>query len=229
MVIDKHFDAAPLAIRDVAQGLSDRAARKGAYRSFFKRGLDIAAVIMMAPIILPLIAILAFAVSRDGGSPFYSQQRVGQNGRQFRMWKLRSMVVDADAHMARYLAENPAARAEWDALQKLKNDPRVTAFGRFLRRSSLDELPQLWNVLVGDMSLVGPRPMMVDQQALYPGMAYYRLRPGITGYWQTAGRNATTFAARADYDASYEARVTLVTDLKILMRTFNVVLCGTGC
>ena len=104
-----------------------------------------------------------------GGRPFYSQVRVGKGGKPFRMWKLRSMVNDADARMETYLAENPDARAEWDSTQKLRNDPRVTRFGQFLRRSSLDELPQLWNVLKGDMSLVGPRPMMLNQQSLYPG------------------------------------------------------------
>ena len=130
--------------------------------------------------------------------------------------------------MAGYLDGNPAAKAEWDATQKLKDDPRITPFGRFLRRSSLDELPQLWNVLTGDMSLVGPRPMMPCQQGLYPGDAYYLMRPGITGYWQTAGRNRTTFAARAAFDAAYEAHVTLHTDVQILVRTVAVVLRGTG-
>ena len=199
------------------------------YRKFFKRALDVTAIVLAAPIVVPLVAALAFAVSRDGGSAFDSQQRVGRHGRAFRMWKLRSMVSDADARMGDYLAANPAARAEWDETQKLKNDPRITRFGRFLRQTSLDELPQLWNVFLGDMSLVGPRPMMLNQQALYPGTAYYALQPGITGYWQTAGRNRTSFEARAGYDAAYEADVSLATDLQILYRTVGVVVKATGC
>lgn len=200
----------------------------GPYRRIFKRLLDVTAVVLAAPIVAPLIAGLAVGVALQGGKPFYSQGRVGKGGVTFRMWKLRSMVPDADARMAGYLDANPDAKAEWDTTQKLRNDPRITPFGRFLRRSSLDELPQLWNVLTGDMSLVGPRPMMPCQQGLYPGDAYYLMRPGITGYWQTAGRNRTTFAARAAFDAAYEAHVTLGTDVQILVRTVSVVLRGTG-
>lgn len=200
----------------------------GPYRRVFKRVMDVAAIVVALPVVTPLIAGLAVGVALQGGNPFYSQLRVGRGGRAFRMWKLRSMVTDADARMAGYLAANPEAKAEWDATQKLKNDPRITPFGRFLRRSSLDELPQLLNVLTGDMSLVGPRPMMPAQQSLYPGEAYYLLRPGITGYWQTAGRNRTTFSARAAFDAAYEQHVTLRTDVEILARTVTVVLRGTG-
>jgi exopolysaccharide production protein ExoY len=144
------------------------------------------------------------------------------------MWKLRSMVCDADARMEDYLASNPDARLEWDSTQKLKADPRITKVGKFLRKCSLDELPQLWNVLLGDMSLVGPRPMMINQQQMYPGMAYYALRPGITGYWQTAGRNRTTFEARAEFDDAYEAELSLMTDVKVLAATVAVVVNGTG-
>jgi exopolysaccharide production protein ExoY len=201
---------------------------QGPYRRGGKRLLDLCAVVIAAPIVLPLIAGMACAVALYGGQPFYSQSRVGKAGRVFRMWKLRSMVCDADARMAVHLAANPAARAEWDATQKLKSDPRVTPLGQFLRRSSLDELPQLWNVVTGDMSLVGPRPMMPCQTDMYPGTAYYALRPGITGLWQTAGRNRTTFAARAEFDAAYESKVTLRRDLGILWRTVAVVLRGTG-
>ncbi len=202
--------------------------RHGVYRRGAKRLMDLCAVAMAASIVVPLIAGLACAVMIEGGQPFYTQNRVGKGGRSFRMWKLRSMICDADARMEAHLLADPAARAEWDATQKLRNDPRVTRLGQFLRRSSLDELPQLWNVLTGDMSLVGPRPMMPCQKDLYPGQAYYRLRPGITGLWQTAGRNRTTFAARAEFDATYEARVTLRGDLAILWRTIAVVLRGTG-
>ncbi|MFT7058536.1 MAG: lipopolysaccharide/colanic/teichoic acid biosynthesis glycosyltransferase [Pseudorhodobacter sp.] len=205
-----------------------RLVRKGFYRNFAKRVLDVSAILLAAPFVVPLIAGLAVMVRQDGGGAFYTQQRVGKDGRHFRMWKLRTMVCDADARMADYLAANPAARLEWDETQKLKRDPRITSFGQFLRRSSLDELPQLWNVLKGEMSLVGPRPMMLNQQSLYPGTAYYALRPGITGYWQTAGRNRTTFEARAEYDTSYEANLSLVADMQILARTVTVVMKCTG-
>lgn len=218
----------PLAKDFSSVSFAQRPKKFGLYRSLFKRCLDIFAIAMAAPVVVPLVAGLAFCVARDGGSPFYSQSRVGKNGRVFRMWKLRTMVCDADWRIHELLALDPAAKAEWDASQKLRNDPRITPFGHFLRRSSLDELPQLWNVLTGDMSLVGPRPMMVNQQTLYPGTAYYELRPGITGYWQTAGRNKTTFAARAEFDTVYEEGVSLVTDLRILMRTVGVVVKGTG-
>ncbi|WP_283177299.1 sugar transferase [Gemmobacter sp. 24YEA27] len=203
--------------------------RGGVYRHAFKRVLDLFAILAAVPIMVPVVLVLAILVARDGGSPFYSQMRIGKGGRSFRMWKLRSMVVDADQRLEAWLAVNPAARAEWDSTQKLRNDPRVTRFGHFLRRSSLDELPQLWNVFIGNMSLVGPRPMMLNQRDLYPGTAYYALRPGVTGYWQTAGRNRTTFEARAEYDAVYEEQLSLMTDLGILARTVSVVLRGTGC
>ena len=187
-----------------------------------------AAVTLALPVVAPLILGLALAVRRDGGPAFYTQLRVGKGGRHFRMWKLRSMVADADARMAAYLDANPDAKREWNVTQKLKADPRITGFGAFLRRSSLDELPQLINVLTGDMSLVGPRPMMLNQQAIYPGQAYFALRPGITGHWQTAGRNATAFEARADYDTAYDADLSLKTDLRILARTVGVVMRCTG-
>ena len=185
-------------------------------------------MLLAAPFVLPIIAGLALGVRRDGGGAFYTQKRVGLHGRHFRMLKLRSMVTDADDRMADYLAANPQARMEWESTQKLKRDPRITPFGQFLRRSSLDELPQLWNVLIGEMSLVGPRPIMLNQQALYPGTAYYNLRPGITGYWQTKGRNGTTFEARADFDEAYSDDLSLATDFKVLTQTVGVVMKCTG-
>ena len=202
--------------------------RHGLYRNGAKRALDIALVLIALPVVLPLIAVLALLVWREGGNPFYFQKRVGLNGRQFWMWKLRSMVPDADAKLEGHLAANPAARAEWNSTQKLVNDPRITPLGHVLRRSSLDELPQLWNVLTGDMSLVGPRPMMPCQQALYPGQAYFRLRPGITGFWQISQRNRCSFADRAKFDALYERRLSLTTDVKVLLGTVRVVLRCTG-
>jgi len=202
--------------------------RGGLYRSAFKRALDILLVLVFAPILVPLVALLALLVWRDGSNPFYKQWRIGLDGRVFLIWKLRSMVPDADAQLEAHLAANPAARAEWDRSQKLMNDPRVTPLGRLLRRTSLDELPQLWNVLKGDMSLVGPRPMMPDQQKLYPGTAYYRLRPGVTGFWQISSRNRSSFANRSKFDACYERKLSLGTDLRVLLSTVRVVMRCTG-
>lgn len=199
------------------------------YRKMVKRPLDILLVVLAAPFFVPFILVLAWMVWREGGNAFYSQERIGRDGKRYRMWKLRSMVQDADKRLSAYLDENPAARLEWDATQKLRDDPRVTPLGRILRRLSLDELPQLWNVLKGDMSLIGPRPMLPEQQAMYDGEGYYRLRPGITGFWQTSGRNATSFAARALYDDRYERGLSLSGDTAILVRTFGVVLRPTGC
>ncbi|SLN17891.1 putative sugar transferase EpsL [Roseivivax jejudonensis] len=200
-----------------------------AYRDGFKRVLDIAIVLLAAiPVLLALAPILA-AIAVDGGSPFYRQRRIGRNGRIFGMWKLRSMVPDAESRLEAHLEADPAARMEWTVSQKLRNDPRITPIGRIIRKTSIDELPQLWNVLVGDMSLVGPRPMMVNQRDLYPGTAYYALRPGITGYWQTATRNESSFAERASYDHAYLRDLSFRTDLRILGRTVGVVLHGTGC
>jgi len=138
------------------------------------------------------------------------------------------MVPDTDARLAAHLALDEAARREWETYQKLTSDPRVTAFGRMLRKSSLDELPQLWNVLKGDMSLVGPRPMLPEQLPLYPGRAYFALRPGVTGLWQISDRNASTFARRAEFDADYAHRLSLATDLRVLVATISVVVRGTG-
>ena len=184
----------------------------GLYRGFFKRGLDILLVLLSAPFVLPVVLLLGLMITRDGGAAFYSQDRIGRGGRVFRLWKLRSMVVEADAKLEAYLAANPAARAEWDQHQKLKDDPRITAAGRLIRKASLDELPQLWNVLIGDMSLVGPRPMMPFQAGLYPGRDYYRMRPGLTGFWQISDRNDSSFAARAGYDARYNACLLYTSD-----------------
>ena len=209
--------------------LAEKPTNPNLYRSFFKRALDVTIILLSAPVILPIIIALSLIVALNGGQPFYPQYRIGKNGRVFRMWKLRSMVRNAEGELKAYLDANPDMRAEWDKNQKLLNDPRVTRFGRFLRKTSIDELPQLFNVLTGDMSLVGPRPMMVDQKPLYPGRDYYQLRPGITGLWQISDRHKTSFSERAFYDARYNASLSFRTDFKILCSTVRVVLRGTGC
>ena len=213
---------------EAVYGPASAARTSGLYRSAFKRMFDTALVIIAAPIVLLVVGVLAVCIAFDGANPFYSQQRVGRGGRLYKMWKLRSMVVNADAQLETYLASAPSARAEWDSTQKLKVDPRITRFGRILRKSSLDELPQLWNVLTGDMALVGPRPMMPCQRDLYPGSAYYRLRPGITGPWQVSRRNESTFADRARFDTDYDRTLSFGTDINLLAATVNVVLRATG-
>ncbi|MDJ0860544.1 MAG: sugar transferase [Dinoroseobacter sp.] len=193
-----------------------------------KRAFDVAAVLLSAPFVVPIVLVLAILVALDGHNPFYWQRRVGRKGRSFQLLKLRTMVVNADAKLEQYLSKNPDARAEWDAHQKLKNDPRITLFGRILRKSSLDELTQLWNVLKGDMSLVGPRPMMESQREMYPGTSYYRLRPGITGPWQISDRNACSFRRRASFDEAYAREVSLRSDLYYLGQTVFAVARCTG-
>ncbi len=204
-------------------------ARRGLYRNGFKRVIDVLFVLMAVPFVLPLVLLLAVVIACDRGKPFYSHDRVGKGGRTFRMWKLRSMDIDADNKLSDYLAENALARAEWNHSQKLRHDPRITRLGLVLRRSSLDELPQLWNVLRGDMSLVGPRPMMPSQRQLYPGEAYYMLRPGITGLWQVSARNESSFPARACFDSEYDRTLSFATDIRLLVATVRVVARGTGC
>lgn len=202
--------------------------QKGVYSSFLKRIFDVGAILLAAPIVLPVVAIFAFLISRDGGPAFYAQKRIGRDGRVFICWKLRSMVLDAEEKLEAYLADNPEANAEWVVSQKLRHDPRITRLGRFIRKSSIDELPQLWCVLKGEMSLVGPRPFMPDQKKMYKGNAYYVLRPGLTGFWQVSDRNNTSFASRAVFDNRYAEEISFLTDLKILIRTVGVVVRATG-
>jgi len=199
------------------------------YANLGKRILDVALVLLTLPVTLPVILICALALWIEGGHPFYRQDRLGQHGRHFSILKLRTMVRDADALLEHYLAANPDMRREWDETQKLKQDPRITPIGKFLRASSLDELPQLWNVLIGDMSLVGPRPMMPEQLPLYGNAtAYFALKPGITGVWQVSARNESRFSYRAQIDAAYEQELSMWADLSLMFRTVGVVVRGTG-
>ena len=223
------FESQRVGLVQATHRESHRVHRPWLYRAAFKRPLDIAAVVLTSPVVVPLILFLALVIClRDRANPFYSQQRVGRGGRNYRMWKLRTMVPDADERLETYLRDNPNAAREWELTQKLRVDPRVTRMGQMLRASSLDELPQLINVFTGDMSLVGPRPMMPEQKAMYSGQGYFQLRPGITGLWQTAGRNRTSFAARAGYDDSYESSLSFGRDFGILLRTVSVVISRTG-
>lgn len=202
--------------------------RSGLYRAGGKRVLETLLIVLSAPLILLAMLVMIAMIATDGHNPFYSQLRIGRNGRVFRMWKLRTMVPNADAQLAAWLQANPAAKAEWDATQKLKKDPRITWAGRILRKTSLDELPQLWNVLNGTMALIGPRPIMVQQQDDYSGTAYYRLRPGVTGLWQVSERNEGAFIGRVRFDEVYDRALSPRLDAWIVLRSVGVVLRGTG-
>ncbi|MCB1394941.1 MAG: sugar transferase [Rhodobacter sp.] len=206
-----------------------RPVRHAGYLRRGKRVLDI--VLSLAALILaaPVLVLLAAALWIESGNPFYTQERLGQNGRRFRMFKLRTMVIDAETHLAACLDRDPAMRAEWELTQKLKRDPRITPIGRLLRKTSMDELPQLFNVLKGDMSMVGPRPMLPEQLPLYAHPdAYLTMRPGVTGLWQVTARNEQSFALRATLDLRYAQRVSLGMDLRLILATLAVVFRATG-
>lgn len=220
------YESAPLPMASTPG--SSKREPNGLYPRHVKRVLDILLALIAAPAVLSIVLPLALLIALQHGSPFYVQERVGRGGRIFRMWKLRTMVRDADALLERHLAENPAALLEWNKFQKLHDDPRITPLGAFLRRSSIDELPQLWNVFKGDMSIVGPRPFMPSQRALYTGEEYYRMAPGVTGLWQVSSRNEASFAQRAQFDRLYFHDLSLRTDLALILRTIGVVLRPTG-
>jgi lipopolysaccharide/colanic/teichoic acid biosynthesis glycosyltransferase len=195
-----------------------------------KRVLDIVGALSALIFFGPLMFAIWVALSVSGGSPIFCHKRVGKNGEIFRCYKFRSMVKDANKILAVYLEENPEARAEWDRSFKLACDPRITWFGTFLRRTSMDELPQLFNVLKGEMSLVGPRPIIPSEVERYAGKisAYYSCRPGITGLWQVSGRNLVSYDRRVQLDAFYARKQSLWLDLTILVRTVRVVVSGVG-
>lgn len=191
-----------------------------------KRSFDIVLSIFILLSIAPFLAAIALLVALSSPGPvFYGQRRIGRNNRNFTVWKFRSMVSNADEVLARHLAEDPSLRAEWGRDHKLRRDPRVTAIGRFLRKTSFDELPQLWNVFHGDMSLVGPRPIVSAEVAKYGDRygAYSKVRPGITGLWQISGRNHTTYDERTSLDEYYVRNWSIWLDLYILFKTVKTV------
>ena len=205
----------------------DRAARLA---PIAKRAMDIAIAGLALLVAAPFFLIVAALVRADGGPAFYAHPRVGRGGRIFGCLKFRSMVVDSQARLAALLASDAEARAEWEATRKLRHDPRITRIGRFLRATSLDELPQLLNVLRGEMSLVGPRPLLPREVSEY-GEAlqlYGQVRPGLTGLWQVSGRSKTTFSERVIYDDWYIKNWSLWTDIAILAKTVRTVLRREG-
>jgi lipopolysaccharide/colanic/teichoic acid biosynthesis glycosyltransferase len=193
-----------------------------AYQRFGKRALDLALAVPLCTLATPLILLLAATHSAlHGWPPFHRGKRLGRGGREFSMWKIRTMGSDSEQQLQEWSESNPELAAEYARNFKLKNDPRITRFGRFLRCSSLDELPQLWNVLRGDMSLVGPRPIVADELLNYRDNAGELLafRPGISGPWQVSGRNRIDYPERTWFELGYCRSVSLASDLRILLRT----------
>ena len=196
-----------------------------------KRTFDVIVASAMLFFALPAIFFIAVIMySTDRGPILFGHERIGHNGKRFRCLKFRSMVTDSQQALARHLEMFPQARAEWEATQKLRDDPRITPIGRFLRVTSLDELPQLLNVIRGDMSLVGPRPIVQDEVARYAAEieAYAATRPGITGLWQVSGRSDVDYDQRVRLDSQYVRDWTFAGDLLILVKTVKVVVLRTG-
>ena len=214
---------------EIDAGVDSKAARRPAPVAC--RILDIMFALAGLLFVAPLMIVVAIAIKiQDGGPVFFGHSRIGYEGRSFRCWKFRSMVVDAEARLAALLARSPEARREWEADQKLRDDPRVTLLGRILRVSSIDELPQLFNVLRGEMSLVGPRPIVTGEVARYGRRfsQYCSVRPGITGLWQISGRNDVSYRRRVAMDTVFANTLSLSLYLKILFATVPAVLKREG-
>jgi undecaprenyl-phosphate galactose phosphotransferase len=192
------------------------------YRDFFKRVLDVTLSLILLPFILPILAILMILVKIDSKGPaIYRSERVGKDGKKFFCLKIRTMFLDAHEKLSDILDQDEILKEEYEKFCKLKNDPRVTRAGRFLRKLSLDELPQIFNVLKGEMSLVGPRPAFEVEIPKYGFKLsqYISVKPGITGLWQVSGRNNTSFEKRVKLDTLYAKESNLLLDLKILVKT----------
>lgn len=195
-----------------------------------KRLTDVGGALVLSLAFSPLLLIIVVLTGLESGAILFRHRRIGQGGRTFDCLKFRTMVPNAEQRLLDLLEKDPQARAEWLRDHKLRNDPRVTRLGRFLRKSSLDELPQLWNVFRGEMSLVGPRPIVKEEMLRYGRYlrAYLAAKPGITGLWQVTGRNDTDYRRRVVMDTYYVRKQTFLMDMKILLRTVKVVIWGRG-
>lgn len=202
----------------------------GYYLAFGKRLFDVVVASLLLVTLLPILCLIAVLASLGGGSPFYAHERIGQNGRRFNCLKFRTMRLDSDAVLKQLLISDSEAAKEWHETRKLENDPRITFVGRLLRRTSLDELPQLINVIRADMSLVGPRPVTEEELERYSGhlSKYLSLRPGLTGIWQVHGRGRVDYNERVEMDAQYFRTVSLSSDLTLLFLTSFVILKRQG-
>lgn len=196
-----------------------------------KRAADVLLVLLLCVLLLPLLLLIATTVWLTSPGPvLFSHRRIRRHGEFFTMWKFRTMCINSGEVLERYLVAHPEARAEWRATHKLKRDPRVTRVGRFLRRTSLDELPQLWNVLNGTMSVVGPRPIVAAEVEKYGDCFrdYCAVKPGITGLWQVSGRSELSYTQRVELDQKYARNWSLSSDAKILLRTWSSVVNRDG-
>jgi len=202
--------------------------RSGNYEIYLpkKRVFDVAVVVLFAPLWVPVLAITAIIVAKDGNAPFYAQRRIGQNGREFTVFKLRTMVPNADEILADRLAENPDLAAEWNRCQKLAYDPRITKPGRFLRKIGLDGIPALLAVLQGHMSIVGPSPHMPFQPPSDIGGNTLRMKPGLIGYWQVSGRESANMIDRRRLDDEYYRTASITADLKTIFKHLKNILTG---
>jgi lipopolysaccharide/colanic/teichoic acid biosynthesis glycosyltransferase len=211
--------------------VSDGIRSYGVPQNPWGRIFDIALILLAAPYILLFFLVMSILIMLDSrGAPLYSQTRIGKGGRRFKAHKFRTMVMNADQILQRYLDESPELKAEWLATHKLKHDPRVTRVGAILRKLSLDELPQFWNILVGEMSLIGPRPI-VDAEIERYGKCfelYKQARPGLTGLWQVSGRSDTSYQRRVELDEYYLLNRSLKMDILILFKTVYVVVGRKG-
>jgi exopolysaccharide production protein ExoY len=205
---------------------------QGAASRFFKRLMDIVGALLFFVLLGWLFMIIwAMVLMTTGGPAIYRHPRMGRGGREFKCLKFRSMVTNSEEVLRHLLETDPEAKAEWDATFKLKNDPRITKFGRFIRKTSLDELPQFWNVLMGDMSLVGPRPVVRKELEQYYGLSaplYGSVRPGITGPWQVGGRSDLSYSERVTLDAYYVQHRTFWGDVGLLFKTVKVFISHKG-
>lgn len=223
-------NVAPQTVGALALARRARAKRAGTAGQA-KRAGDLAAALALLVFCAPLMLLIAGAIkAQDGGPVLFRHTRCGKDGQSFGLWKFRTMRLDAAERLTSLLDDDPEAEAEWVRTRKLRRDPRVTRLGRTLRKSSLDELPQLVNILAGQMSVVGPRPVMADELGAYgPGRAAYEaVRPGVTGLWQVSGRNDLSFDARVALDTAYVRDWSLARDAMILVRTVPVVLTARG-
>jgi Sugar transferases involved in lipopolysaccharide synthesis len=205
--------------------------KDGAVYKFSRRALDIVVSAILIVVFFPLFALISLAIWIDSPGPiFFVQTRCGYGDRNFKVWKFRTMALDAEQRLADLLAESPEARAEYDRYHKLSNDPRITRIGRFLRKASLDELPQLLNTLKGEMSLIGPRPYLPSERPkIGPALpVILSVRPGVTGLWQVTARNNCTFAERVAIDCAYVRQRSLKADLHILVATVAAVVKARG-
>lgn len=218
-------------VDDVAIAPVPEIGRRRYVQRFIKRTLDIVASLLLFVLLLPFVLVFGHAILIDSPGPLlFKQRRVGRGGREFSLLKFRTMVPDGDAVLTAHFGSNDELRQEWEQTRKLRNDPRVTRVGRFLRKHSIDELPQILNVLRGDMSFVGPRPVAREELVMMGQRAaeILRVRPGLTGLWAVSGRSDVTYPERASLEHRYAAEWSLWMDFKILLRTIPVVLRGSG-